>query len=90
MILPRTDTEPATILATRIREQVANHVFVVNGAPVRLTLSMGISRIPHPSITTPDDLVAAADAALYQAKAKGRNCVEVNADLLAGAGATRD
>lgn len=90
MILPRTDTEPATILATRIREQVANHVFVVNGAPVRLTLSMGISRIPHPSVTTPDDLVAAADSALYQAKAKGRNCVEVNADLLAGAGAARD
>ncbi len=90
MILPRTDTEPATILATRIREQVANHVFVVNGAPVRLTLSMGVSRIPHHSVTTPDDLVAAADAALYQAKAKGRNCVEVNAELLATAGATQD
>jgi two-component system cell cycle response regulator len=90
MILPRTDTEPATILATRIREQVANHVFVVNGAPVRLTLSMGVSRIPHQSVTTPDDLVAAADAALYQAKAKGRNCVEVNAELLAAAGAVRD
>lgn len=90
MILPRTDTEPATILATRIREQIANHVFVVNGAPVRLTMSMGVSRIPHHSVTTPDDLVAAADAALYQAKAKGRNCVEVSADLLAAAGAARD
>jgi diguanylate cyclase (GGDEF)-like protein len=89
MILPRTDTDPATILATRIREQVANHVFVVNGAPVHLTLSMGVSRIPHQSVTTPEDLVAAADAALYQAKAKGRNCVEVNAELLASA-ASRD
>ncbi len=89
MILPRTDTEPATILATRIREQIANHVFVVNGAPVRLTLSMGIGRIPHQTVTTPDDLVAAADAALYQAKAKGRNCVEISADLLAAAGSDR-
>lgn len=87
IILPRTDTEPATILATRIREQIANHVFVVNGAPVRLTMSMGVSRIPHSSVTSPDDLVSAADAALYQAKARGRNCVEVSPDLLTHAGA---
>jgi diguanylate cyclase (GGDEF)-like protein len=83
IILPRTDVEPATILANRIREQLAQHVFVVNGAPVHLTMSMGISRIPHPSVTNIEDLIAAADAALYQAKARGRNRVEINSDLMA-------
>lgn len=82
IILPRTDVEPATILAHRIREQLAQHVFVVNGAAVHLSISMGISRIPHHAVTCIEDLIAAADAALYQAKARGRNRVETSSELL--------
>ena len=42
---------------------------------IQLTASFGVvSAIPHPTMR-PQDFLAHADKALYQAKADGRNCV---------------
>jgi len=38
-----------------------------------LTVSMGIASVVPTQEQSPEDLVAAADAALYQAKRRGRN-----------------
>lgn len=47
--------------------------YVVGGATVHLTASMGISIYPDDDVD-PDTLLRHADQALYQAKQKGRNC----------------
>ncbi len=87
LILPRTDLPQARIMANRIRVAVERHPFEINGSTIRLTISMGIARIPHPHIVTADEAVASSDAALYRAKSRGRNRVEVHAD---GVGAVSD
>ncbi len=69
-----TDQLKSSVLAERIRHEVAACVFVPK-VQIKLTVSIGIAAIPDPAITTPKDLVEAADAALYQAKERGRNCV---------------
>jgi diguanylate cyclase (GGDEF)-like protein len=49
-------------------------------APV-ITLSLGVAALGHTADGSPADLLKAADAALYQAKQRGRNRVASEADL---------
>jgi diguanylate cyclase (GGDEF)-like protein len=69
ILLPSTTKLGAETYAERIRG-------TVEGAPGRfaLTISVGIASVPEDAIAA-DDLVRAADAALYEAKALGRNRV---------------
>jgi diguanylate cyclase (GGDEF)-like protein len=72
VIAPLTRAENAIFLADRIRLGMAATRF--SGFDGRVTISAGISEYPRQA-TTRDALVARADAALYAAKQKGRNCV---------------
>jgi diguanylate cyclase (GGDEF)-like protein len=80
IILPRTDVASGTVLANRIRQRVERHVFMVEEVPIRLTLSLGLAGYAPVSMCTAEELVDAVDRALYQAKARGRNRVEVQAE----------
>lgn len=73
IILPRTETEGAQVMAERIRAAVEKQPFT-NARPGDITISIGISTFPMhgPSVR---DLVACADEALFEAKRGGRNCV---------------
>lgn len=77
VILPGTEMSGAIIVAERIRQAV-EAIRLDYGDPLahhHVTVSVGVaSVIPTPS-TTSADLVAAADQALYKAKAVGRNQV---------------
>lgn len=77
VILPRTDVASGSVLATRIRERIERHVFLIERFTIRLTLSLGVAGFSTPSMRTREDMVEAVDRALYQAKARGRNRVEV-------------
>lgn len=66
-------------LADRIRERVAAEEFQFNGQIIRVTVSLGAAviipgRLAH---GTQKDLIAAADACLYESKQAGRNRVTV-------------
>jgi diguanylate cyclase (GGDEF)-like protein len=77
MILPNTDAEGAMTMAEALRSAVEAHSFeAVSGESVAITVSIGLcalSQLPDPRC---DDLIGAADKALYRAKASGRNRVE--------------
>jgi diguanylate cyclase (GGDEF)-like protein len=78
LLLPETAQEGAMLVAQRLRHAVDESKFHLSGeagsAVEHLTISIGIACFPDDARQKPD-LLEAADAALYQAKARGRNCV---------------
>lgn len=78
-VLPETDGARALIVAERLRQNVLRFPFTLPvGATVPVTISVGVAVYPG-SAATVDDLVRAADEALYKAKAGGRNRVRYDA-----------
>jgi diguanylate cyclase (GGDEF)-like protein len=78
VILPMTDLLGCKIFAERLRRQVEKMKAVVAGIPIRITISLGLtsSGVEMMSIDK-SRMINAADAAMYQAKQKGRNRVDV-------------
>jgi diguanylate cyclase (GGDEF)-like protein len=74
IILRDTSVEIGTMVIDRIREKIAGR-FKAIGLPV--TASFGISSVPI-NATTPVELIATADQALYTAKHEGRNRTKVS------------
>ena len=71
---PGTAIDEAVLLAEKLRLTVAERRFEHAGNEFSLTISQGLAQLPDHGRTV-EDLIAAADAALYAAKASGRNCV---------------
>jgi diguanylate cyclase (GGDEF)-like protein len=69
----------AVVVAERVREAFANSGIAVEDGPVDTTVSIGVAG--GPAGTELEVLLAAADAALYQAKRGGRNRVEAAEEL---------
>ena len=76
VLLPHTLPGEAPVLAERIRASVAERPFVASEAhpDVAVTVSVGVAGTSAWPVD-PDALLASADAACYQAKARGRNQV---------------
>jgi diguanylate cyclase (GGDEF)-like protein len=84
LLLPETDLEGAASVADRIRaEFAAREIATFPGAVLNVTVSFGVAA--YPDSPTESALFAAADDALYRAKAGGKNQVVVadNRDVLA-------
>jgi two-component system cell cycle response regulator len=71
VVLPRTDLESAVAVAERLRRAIESAEWSLR--PV--TGSFGVASI-RPDMETRQELIEAADQALYQAKKNGRNRVE--------------
>lgn len=75
LILPDTGCEGATAVGQRIRDRVAEHPFLASeGLTIRLTASVGVATFPD-AATTAEELVRAADMAMYRVKESGKNSV---------------
>jgi diguanylate cyclase (GGDEF)-like protein len=76
-LLPEAAAEEAHVVAKRLREAVEGMTFVPPMGDMVLTISLGLATYPGKPMDSIDELVRAADAALYLAKERGRNRVEV-------------
>ncbi|WP_407280543.1 diguanylate cyclase [Aromatoleum evansii] len=81
IVLPGTLPEGARELADRLRQRIAEiEIAGADGTAVAVTVSIGFAAFePGDQL---EQLLAAADAALYRAKSLGRNCVVAVTDCL--------
>lgn len=76
VLLPSTDLSMAAEIAERIRRNVEAEREHIDGKLITYTVSIGAALFEqHMRVT--DDLIAAADEAMYAAKRAGRNRVSV-------------
>jgi diguanylate cyclase (GGDEF)-like protein len=85
ILLPGTDADGAIRVADVLREGIEKlGIPYGNGAGRRVTASCGVAAITPLEGSSPDQLVASADRALYAAKHSGRNCVRVADETTTG------
>jgi diguanylate cyclase (GGDEF)-like protein len=85
VLLPETDLPGALLIAEKIRSSVAD--IRLTGIDLDLSASVGLAVLPNHAIDS-EQLVRAADRALYAAKTNGRNRVEVASEPAALASGT--
>ncbi|HVN78981.1 MAG TPA: diguanylate cyclase [Terriglobia bacterium] len=68
--------------AERLRLNLANHPMTLGGTSVKVTCSLGVAVSDQLEEPLLDNLIRAADAALYRAKAAGRDRVELSERVL--------
>ena len=74
ILLPNTDSDEAVFIAERIKKEVNEHVFEVNGLKIKTSLSIGVATLGvHGSNL--EELLQSADISLYKAKRSGKNLV---------------
>ncbi len=73
-----TGLREASIVAERIRQVVDKTDFIFKGQHIPITISLGVAALPDTPADSVEDLIEAADQALYRAKDGGRNQVCVH------------
>ena len=77
VVLPDTGSAGALVVADRVRERIAKHVFLATeGYNFRLTGSAGVATLPD-IVPTVERLLQAADDAMYWVKAHGKDGIQL-------------
>ncbi|MDD5617486.1 MAG: sensor domain-containing diguanylate cyclase [Candidatus Omnitrophica bacterium] len=76
LILPKTNTKDALIIAERIHSAISKQAFSagLDQPAQKITVSMGLASFPNHAANK-SDLIKSADEALYEAKKSGKNKV---------------
>jgi diguanylate cyclase (GGDEF)-like protein len=74
IILPETGKQGAAIAAERLRQEVENYTFRLDGEDVHITMSFGVAEL-SPEDKDHTEIIKNADYAMYKAKNRGRNRV---------------
>ncbi len=72
-LFPNCDAEQARQVAERLQREVQRLQFANDGESFGVTISQGITMLGEGDVL--DDLYARADAAMYQAKRQGKDCI---------------
>lgn len=80
LLLPRSDSNEAMRLVTRIREEFRSRSRDLTGWETGLSMSVGIASIGDNQPRNADELIAAADAALFASKQNGRDRITISDD----------
>jgi diguanylate cyclase (GGDEF)-like protein len=80
VVLPGCDTDTTTRIAERLRCCIGNEQFDTPCGKITVTVSLGVAASGHEGGSDAETLVKSADLALYRAKKKGRNCVEIGSE----------
>ncbi len=76
LVLPDTGSEGAFAVGERIRERIAAHLFLADDhLNIHLTASVGVATLPDVAASA-DELVQAADKAMYAVKDSGKNGIQ--------------
>src|SRR5262249_39412783 len=75
IILRAIGVDPAVQMAERLRRLVEASTAACGDKQLKTTVSIGVAGFPAKPVKTVDELVEAADKALYRAKDEGRNRV---------------
>ncbi|MCS7311484.1 MAG: diguanylate cyclase [Acidobacteria bacterium] len=77
VLLPETDTQGALQVAERLRSEIASRPFLTgDGLDIYLTASLGVATYPTHGLTK-EELVQAADRAMYEVKSTTKNGIRV-------------
>jgi diguanylate cyclase (GGDEF)-like protein len=76
IILPETGKQGAAIAAERLRQEIENYTFKLDGEDVHMTMSFGVAEL-SPTDKDHTEIIKNADYAMYKAKNSGRNRVVV-------------
>ncbi len=74
VLYPKTPLSQACDIAEGLRRNIEARAFEHNGRAYHVTISQGLAEWPLHGRNA-EEIIAAADSALYRAKADGRNCV---------------
>ena len=75
LVVPESSGSAVEGIYERVRASIADHKMITRSGKVGITISIGVTRLKEEQ--TPDELLAAADIALYKAKDNGRNQVVI-------------
>lgn len=76
-VLPETKIEQALIPLERLRNLIESHSFVFDEKRINVTISLGLAQ-NNDHIASSDNFIQKADTALYQAKQRGKNRIELS------------
>ncbi len=76
-ILPETKSEQAALIGGKLRKLIEAATFKHADSEIPVTISCGVATV-IPGDETSEELFARADAALYKAKERGRNRIEIS------------
>lgn len=81
LVLPSTHLAGALTVADRVWRSIGERQFeIADGRMERITASIGVALYPSRGVSSRDELLKAADRALYRAKEEGRNRICVFQD----------
>ena len=79
ILMPHIDQEKALLTLDSLRKHIEVGTCTVDRVPIKTTVTIGLARL-QPGRTTANELVSAAQVAIYRARAKGRNSIAAAGD----------